>query len=96
VLMDALASTGALTNASAAVQTSYTCEPFGQATVTGAWTTNPIGFTGREGDGTGLGFLASQILQPDLRQPKLSSLNVQPSLAPSAAPWVDAALPGAH
>jgi hypothetical protein len=38
------------------VQTSYTYEPFGQATVTGAATGNSAMFTGREADGTGLMF----------------------------------------
>jgi len=64
VLADALGSTVALTNASGAVQTSYTYEPFGQATVTGAATSNAAGYTGREADGTGLAFYRARYYDP--------------------------------
>jgi hypothetical protein len=49
-LTDALGSTLALTDSTGAVQTSYTFEPFGNRTVTGASTTNSFAYTGRELD----------------------------------------------
>ena len=54
LLTDALGSTLALTDNSGSVQTSYTLEPFGATTVSGAASTNAAQFTGRENDGTGL------------------------------------------
>jgi RHS repeat-associated protein len=55
LLIDALGSTIALADASGTVQATYTYEPFGAVTQTGAANTNPFRFTGREDDGaTGL------------------------------------------
>ncbi|MDH3445779.1 MAG: RHS repeat-associated core domain-containing protein, partial [Deltaproteobacteria bacterium] len=54
LLADALGSSIALTDASGAVQTDYTFEPFGRTTATGLSSTNPFQYTGRENDGTGL------------------------------------------
>jgi RHS repeat-associated protein len=54
LLSDALGSTLALGDASGAVQTEYTYEPFGAATQSGASSTNSFQFAGRENDGTGL------------------------------------------
>jgi RHS repeat-associated protein len=51
LLTDRLGSTLALTDTTGAVQTSYTYESFGKATVTGAASTNGFQFTGRENDG---------------------------------------------
>ncbi|MGH9238681.1 MAG: RHS repeat-associated core domain-containing protein [Vicinamibacterales bacterium] len=56
LLADALGSTVALSDAMGAVQTQYTYEPFGASSVTGSASANPLGFTGREHDGTGLLF----------------------------------------
>jgi RHS repeat-associated protein len=53
-LTDALESTVALTDDTGAVQTQYTYEPFGAATLTGTADANPFQYTGRENDGTGL------------------------------------------
>jgi len=55
-LTDALGSTVALADSAGTVQTSYTFEPFGNTTVTGAATTNSFSYTGRELDATGLYF----------------------------------------
>ena len=63
-LPDALNSTLALTDSSGAVSTSYTYEPFGKATKTGAATTNTYGFTGREDDGTGLMYYRARYYNP--------------------------------
>jgi RHS repeat-associated protein len=55
-LSDALGSTQALLDSSGIVQTQYTYEPFGGTTTTGMATQSAIGFTGREGDLSGLYF----------------------------------------
>ncbi len=54
LLVDALGSAMALSDASGAVQTQYTFEPFGTTTASGASNANPFQFTGRENDGSGL------------------------------------------
>jgi RHS repeat-associated protein len=51
---DALGSPLALTDTAGAVQTSYTYEPFGKASTSGASTTSSYQFTGRELDASGL------------------------------------------
>jgi RHS repeat-associated protein len=53
LLTDALSSTVGLADTSGVVQTSYTYEPFGKTTSSGAASTNPFQFTGRENDSTG-------------------------------------------
>lgn len=53
LLVDALSSTLALTDASGVVQTQYTFAPFGATTASGA-SNNAAQFTGRENDDTGL------------------------------------------
>ncbi|MGB2715989.1 MAG: RHS repeat-associated core domain-containing protein [Vicinamibacterales bacterium] len=65
-LADALGSTTALADNSGAVQTSYTFEPFGSVSVSGAATTNTIGFTSREIDGTGLYYYRMRYYHPQL------------------------------
>jgi RHS repeat-associated protein len=65
-LPDALGSTLALTNASQAITTSYTYEPYGQTTITGAAIGNPFGYTGRENDGTGLYYYRARYYHPTL------------------------------
>ena len=63
-LTDALGSSVALVDGSAAVQTEYTYQPFGDTTTSGAATSNSIGFTGREADGTGLYYYRARYLHP--------------------------------
>jgi RHS repeat-associated protein len=67
-LTDALGSVIALTDAAGAVQTSYTYEPFGTSTTAGASTTNPMGFTSREADGTGVYFYRARYYDPRLQR----------------------------
>jgi RHS repeat-associated protein len=65
LLTDALGSTIALGDANGAVQASYTYEPFGAVTSSGATETNSYQFTGRENDGsTGLYFYRARYYSP--------------------------------
>jgi RHS repeat-associated protein len=63
-LTDTLGSTLALADATGAIQTSYTYEPFGNTAVSGASSANPFQFTSRENDGTGLYFYRSRYYSP--------------------------------
>jgi RHS repeat-associated protein len=63
-LADALGSSVALADGSGTVQTEYTYVPFGATSVTGASTTSPFGFTGRENDGTGLYYYRARYYHP--------------------------------
>ena len=63
-LTDALGSTLALADSSGTLQTSYTYEPFGNTTVSGAASTNSFAFTGRELDPTGLYFYRARYHNP--------------------------------
>jgi RHS repeat-associated protein len=63
-LTDILGSTLALTDPAGAIQTSYTYEPFGNTTVSGASSANPFQFTSRENDGTGLYFYRARYYSP--------------------------------
>ena len=63
-LTDILGSTLALTDSSGTMQTSYTYEPFGNTTASGAPSTNPFQFTGRENDGTGLYYYRARYYSP--------------------------------
>ena len=67
-LTDALGSTLALADSTGTTQTSYTFEPFGNTTVTGATTTNSFAFTGRELDSTGLYFYRARYYNPTLQR----------------------------
>ncbi len=67
-LPDALGSTLALTDGLGSVQTQYTYEPFGQTTVTGAASSNPFQYTGRENDGTGLYYYRARYYHPALQR----------------------------
>jgi RHS repeat-associated protein len=65
LLTDALGSTIALADANGTVQTSYTYEPFGGVTASGATNSNSYQFTGRENDGaTGLYFYRARYYSP--------------------------------
>jgi RHS repeat-associated protein len=63
-LTDALGSTVALTGPLGGVQTSYSYDPFGQASSSGAPSDNPYQFTGRESDGTGLDYYRARYYSP--------------------------------
>ncbi len=65
-LPDALGSTLALANASQALTTSYTYEPYGKTTTSGAATGNTFAYTGRENDGTGLYYYRARYYQPTI------------------------------
>ncbi len=65
-LTDALGSTLALTDSTGTLQTSYTFEPFGNATATGTATTNSFAYTGRELDATGLYFYRARYYNPQI------------------------------
>jgi RHS repeat-associated protein len=67
-LPDALGSTVALTDSTGVVQTSYTYEPFGNATAAGSTSTNSYQFTGRENDATGLDFFRARYYNPTLQR----------------------------
>lgn len=64
-LTDALGSTVALTNASAAIVQQYQYDPYGNAT-SSATTTNSYLYTGRESDGTGLYYYRARYYSPSL------------------------------
>src|SRR5205823_3115071 len=68
LLTDALGSVLALTDGAGAVQTAYTYEPFGQTTVSGAASSNPIQYTGRENDGPGLYYYRARYYHPTLQR----------------------------
>ena len=67
-LTDALGSTAALADSTGTVQTSYTFDPFGNTTTTGAVTTNSFAYTGRELDATGLYFYRARYYSPTLQR----------------------------
>jgi len=67
-LADALGSTVALTTPAGGVGTEYTYEPFGHAEAAGALTPNPVQYTGRENDGTGLYYYRARYYSPALHR----------------------------
>jgi RHS repeat-associated protein len=67
-LVDALGSSLALADGAGALQTTYTYEAFGATTVTGAGTTNPYGYTGREDDGTPVYYYRARYYHPGLQR----------------------------
>ena len=50
------------------MQTTYTSAPFGVTTPSGAPTTNPFDYTGREDDGTGLKYYRARYYHPGLQR----------------------------
>ena len=64
MLADLLGSTIGLVNSSGAIATGYQYGPFGQTTTSGTSSTNPIQYTGREMDATGLYFLRARYYNP--------------------------------
>jgi RHS repeat-associated protein len=65
-LADALGSTIALADVSGIAQTSYTFEPFGVTTASGAPNANDMQFTGRENDGIGMYYYRSRFYTPQV------------------------------
>jgi RHS repeat-associated protein len=68
LLADALGSTVALTDATGTETTSYTFEPFGTTTPSGAASDNAFQYTGRENDGTGLYYYRARYYHPQLQR----------------------------
>jgi RHS repeat-associated protein len=66
LLTDALGSTIALADSAGALQTEYTYEPFGRTILTGASSSNPLQYTGRENDGAELYHYRARYYQPNL------------------------------
>ncbi len=66
LLSELLGSTIALTDAAGVIQTQYTYDPFGNTTSSGAASSNPFQFTGRENDGTGLYFYRARYYNPNI------------------------------
>ena len=64
-LTDALGTSIALTDAGGATTTSYSYEPYGATTQTGAANENSQQFTGRENDGTGLMYFRARYYNPN-------------------------------
>ncbi|MDR3390939.1 MAG: RHS repeat-associated core domain-containing protein [Sulfuriferula sp.] len=67
-LTDALGSTIALTDTSGVIQTQYSYEPYGNATVMGASSDNAYQYTGRENDNTGLYYYRARYYHPVLQR----------------------------
>jgi RHS repeat-associated protein len=67
-LSDAFGSTVSLSDASGTVQTEYSYEAFGTATVSGSASTNELRYTGREEDGTGLDYYRARYYHPGLQR----------------------------
>ena len=65
-LTDGLNSTLALTGESGAPTTEYTYGPFGATTATGATSTNPYQYTGRENDNNGLQYNRARYYTPSI------------------------------
>jgi RHS repeat-associated protein len=65
---DGPGSTVGLTDSSGAVATSYTYEPFGTTSVTGASTGNSFEYTARENDGAGLRYYRARYYHPRLQR----------------------------
>jgi RHS repeat-associated protein len=67
-LADGLGSTLALADDAGAAQTSYTYDPFGATSASGAASANSFQFTGRENDATGLYYLRARYYSPTLQR----------------------------
>ncbi|WP_405851451.1 polymorphic toxin-type HINT domain-containing protein [Streptomyces sp. NBC_01369] len=64
-LTDALGSVIGLANSDGTIATKYAYDPNGRATTTGAASSNPYTFTGRENDGTGLLYYRDRYYDPE-------------------------------
>jgi RHS repeat-associated protein len=67
-LTDALGSTVALASSAGSVQTSYTYDPFGQPTSSGATSSNQFQFTGLQNDGNGLQYNRARYYSPSVER----------------------------
>ena len=67
-VLDASGSVIALTDDSGVVKTTYTYDPFGNATFSGEASDNPFQYTGRENDGTGLYYYRARYYSPELQR----------------------------
>jgi RHS repeat-associated protein len=67
-LADALGSAIALADSTGSPQTEYTYEPFGKVTATGASMNNPLQYTERENDGTGLYYYRARYYSPEMKR----------------------------
>ena len=67
-LTDALSSTRALTDDAKTISTRYQYEPYGETTTSGAASTNPSQYSGRENDGTGLYYYRARYYHPTLKR----------------------------
>jgi RHS repeat-associated protein len=65
---DALGSVMALTDENGVMKTQYTYEPYGNATVSGEADDNPIQYTGRENDNTGLYYYRARYYSPEMQR----------------------------
>lgn len=65
---DALGSIIALTDDTGVVKTTYRYDPFGNVSVTGEASDNPLQYTGRENDGTGLYYYRARYYSPELQR----------------------------
>src|SRR5262249_8800436 len=65
-LVDAIGSTVALTDATAALQTQYTYDAFGKTSTSGPSSSSSFQFTGREADPTGLYYYRARYYNPTL------------------------------
>jgi RHS repeat-associated protein len=65
-LTDALNSTLALTNSSGAIQNTYSYDPYGNASQSGAGFTNPYQFMAREADAAGLYYYRARYYSPGM------------------------------
>jgi RHS repeat-associated protein len=63
-LTDILGSSIALTDNTGAIKTNYVYEPYGNATTTGAASTNALQYTGRDNDGTGVYYNRARYYSP--------------------------------
>jgi RHS repeat-associated protein len=68
LLTDALGSTLALTDSNGVATTSYSYEPYGKASTSGAANDNSYQYTGRENDSTGLNFNRARYYSPSLHR----------------------------
>ncbi|MGB8414050.1 MAG: RHS repeat-associated core domain-containing protein [Candidatus Binatus sp.] len=67
-LSDALGSTIGMVGSGGTIATSYTYQPFGATTISGAANGSAYEFTGRENDGTGLYFYRARYYSPTLQR----------------------------
>ena len=68
LLTDGLGSTLATADGTGAIQTSYTYDPYGKMTSTGATSVTALQFTGRENDGNGLQYSRARYYNPALQR----------------------------